>query len=198
MSVIHHRRDSADAAAGASAPAEPGRRQAVAARRTVALLRIAFGFTFLWAFFDKLLALGYHTGYDQAGHLDRFGDAAWIHGGSPTEGFLKFGADGPFEGFYHSIAGDAWADWLFMLGLLGVGVALTAGAGMRIAAAAGALMYLMMWTVVLPPENNPVIDEHVLGAITVVALALLDAGDTWGLGRWWRRTSVVRKHPALV
>jgi thiosulfate dehydrogenase [quinone] large subunit len=197
MSVIHHRRDSAGGPAEAS-PADSGRRQAIAARRTVAVLRIAFGFTFLWAFFDKLLALGYHTGYDQAGQLDRFGDAAWIHGGSPTEGFLKFGADGPFEGFYHSIAGDPWADWLFMLGLLGVGVALTVGAGMRLAATAGALMYLLMWTVVLPPENNPLIDEHVLGAITVVALALLNAGDTWGLGRWWSRTAVVRKHPTLL
>ena len=23
--------------------------------------------------------------------MDRFGDAAWIHGGSPTDGFVKFG-----------------------------------------------------------------------------------------------------------
>ncbi|MFC4783417.1 hypothetical protein ACT8ZV_03015 [Nocardioides sp. MAHUQ-72] len=200
MSVIHHRRHVAGDTPAMTSAADiqaPGRRQALAARRTVATLRIAFGFTFLWAFFDKLLALGYHTGYDQQGNLDRFGDAAWIHGGSPTEGFLKFGADGPFEGFYHSIAGAAWADWLFMLGLLGVGVALTLGAGMRIGAAAGAVMYVMMWTVVLPPENNPLIDEHVLGAITVVALALLNAGDTWGLGRWWSRTELVRKHSVL-
>ena len=103
------------------------------ARRALATLRIAFGLTFLWAFFDKLLALGFATGYDQDGNLDRFGDAAWINGGSPTEGFLKFGADGPFKGFYNRIAGDAWADWLFMLGLLGIGLALTLGIGMRIA-----------------------------------------------------------------
>src|SRR4051794_13825025 len=94
-------------------------------RRALALLRIAFGLTFLWAFVDKLLALGYATGYDQAGNLDRFGPAAWIHGGSPTEGFLKYGADGPFKGFYNSIAGATWADWLFMLGLLAIGLALT-------------------------------------------------------------------------
>ena len=71
-------------------------------RRVLAVLRIAFGLTFLWAFFDKLFALGFHTGYDQDGKLDRFGDAAWINGGSPTEGFLKFGADGPFKEFYNS------------------------------------------------------------------------------------------------
>lgn len=167
------------------------------AYRALAVLRIAFGLTFLWAFFDKTFALGYHTGYDQQGNLDRFGDAAWIHGGSPTQGFLAFGADGPFEDFYHSIAGDAWADWLFMLGLLGIGLALTLGIGMRFAAVAGAVLYLMMWSVVLPPENNPVLDDHILGAITVVVLALFYAGDTWGLGRWWARTSLVKKYPAF-
>ena len=72
-----------------------------------------------------------------------------------------------------------------MLGLLGIGIALTFGAGMRIAAAAGALMYILMWSVVLPPENHPFLDEHVLGALTLVVLAMFYAGDTWGLGRWW-------------
>jgi thiosulfate dehydrogenase [quinone] large subunit len=167
------------------------------ARRALAVLRVAFGLTFLWAFVDKTFALGFHTGYDANGHLDRFGDAAWINGGSPTEGFLKFGADGPFDSFYHSIAGAAWADWLFMLGLLGIGVALVLGIGMRIAAAAGALLYLLMWTVVLPPENNPQIDEHVLGAISLVVLAAFYAGDTWGLGRIWGKTDTVQKYPVL-
>ena len=79
------------------------------ARRVLAALRIAFGLTFLWAFFDKTFALGFHTGYDEAGQLDRFGDAAWINGASPTEGFLAFGADDPFKGFYNGIAGAAWS-----------------------------------------------------------------------------------------
>jgi thiosulfate dehydrogenase [quinone] large subunit len=167
------------------------------ARRALALLRIAFGLTFLWAFFDKLLALGFHTGYDTAGNLDRFGDAAWINGGSPTEGFLKFGADGPFKEFYNSIAGAAWADWGFMLGLLGIGLALTFGIGMRIAATAGFVLYLMMWSVVLPPENHPVIDDHILGAISMVVLAAFYAGDTWGLGKFWASTKFVKDNPVL-
>jgi thiosulfate dehydrogenase [quinone] large subunit len=167
------------------------------AHRVLAITRIAFGFTFLWAFLDKTFALGFATGRAEDDTVDRFGDAAWVNGGSPTEGFLGFAADGPFQDFYNDIAGDAWADWLFMLGLLGVGVALTLGAGMRIAAAAGALMYVLMWTVVLPPENNPVIDDHILGALVVVVLAMFAAGDTWGLGRWWGRTGLVRKYPVL-
>jgi thiosulfate dehydrogenase (quinone) large subunit len=169
----------------------------VPAARALAVLRVAFGLTFLWAFFDKLLALGYHTGYDAQGNLDRFGDAAWINGGSPTEGFLTFGAKGPLESFYHSIAGAWWADLLFMVALLSIGIALTFGVGMRIAGAAGALLYLMMWSVYLLPDNNPVLDEHILGAISMVVLALTYAGDTWGAGRTWARTNVVRRWPVL-
>lgn len=167
------------------------------ARRALAALRIAFGLTFLWAFFDKLLALGYHTGYDQAGVLDRFGAAAWVNGGSPTAGFLGFGADGPFKDFYNDLAGTTFADWGFMIGLLGIGVALTFGIGMRLATTGGAVLYVMMWTVVLPPVNNPVLDEHVLGALSMVVLGLTNAGSTWGLGEMWARTSLVRKVPVL-
>ena len=190
MTAIHHHAQRVDADTTAAD-------QPTATGYVLAVLRVAFGLTFLWAFFDKTFALGFHTGYDQAGNLDRFGNAAWINGASPTEGFLAFGADGPFKDFYNNIAGDAWADWLFMLGLLGIGVALTFGAGMRIAAATGALLYLLMWTVVLPPENNPVLDDHLLGGLTLVVLALLYAGDTWGLGRWWAQKSIVKKYPVL-
>ncbi|MGH3369761.1 MAG: hypothetical protein ACRDPR_07150, partial [Nocardioidaceae bacterium] len=122
------------------------------ARMALAALRVAFGITFLWAFFDKLLALGFATGRSTNPEtgvetVDRFGDAAWINGGSPTEGFLMFGVseDNPFQDFFNGIAGDAWTNWLFMLGLLGIGLALTFGIGMRVAAATGALLYLMMY-----------------------------------------------------
>lgn len=168
-----------------------------AARKAIAVLRLGFGLTFLWAFFDKLFALGFGTGRDDEGVVDRFGEAAWINGASPTEGFLAFGADGPFKDFYNSIAGAAWADWLFMLGLAGIGIALTFGFGIRIAAAAGALLYVLMWTVVLPPENNPVLDDHLLGAATMVVLALTLSGDTWGVGKTWAKTHLVRQYPIL-
>ena len=192
MTVIHRHADTT-----AATTTTESNTPTTFARRALALLRIAFGLTFLWAFFDKLLALGFHTGYDQEGNLDRFGDGAWINGASPTEGFLKFGADGPFKEFYNSIAGAAWADWAFMLGLLFIGTALTLGIGMRIAATAGAILYLMMWTVVLPPENNPVIDDHILGAISMVVLAAFYAGDTWGLGKFWASNKFVKDNPVL-
>ena len=171
-----------------------------AARRGLAVLRVAFGFTFLWAFFDKLLALGFATGVNsETGAVDRFGPDAWINGGSPTFGFLNFGVpeDNPFKELFTGLAGDAWLDWLFMVGLLGIGLALTFGIGMRVAAGAGALLYLLMWAASLPLENNPVIDDHIIGAIAVVVLAMTLAGDTWGLGRRWAGSKLVRRYPIL-
>jgi thiosulfate dehydrogenase (quinone) large subunit len=171
-----------------------------AARRGRAALRIGFGLTFLWAFFDKLLALGLATGKNaETGVVDYYGPDAWVNGGSPTFGFLSFGVpeDNPMREFFNGIAGDAWADWLFMIGLAGIGLALVLGIGLRPAAITGSTLYVMMWLASLPLENNPVLDDHLLGAATLVVLALTLAGDTWGLGKVWAKTRLVRRYPFL-
>ncbi len=176
-----------------------------AARKGLAVLRIGYGFTFLWAFFDKLLGLGFHTGAITNEEGVRTGidfmakDAAWLNGGSPTEGFLMFGvpAHNPFKDIFNNMAGQPIWDWLFMLGLLGIGVALFSGVAIRIAAGAGALLYALMYLASVPLDNNPIIDDHVSGAIVVIVLALTLAGDTWGFGRKWARTNLVRKYPVL-
>jgi thiosulfate dehydrogenase [quinone] large subunit len=157
--------------------------QRAAVRYVAAGLRLGLGFVFLWAFLDKLFGFGFAT--PEKG--------AWINGGSPTKGFLANGATGPFTDFYHAIAGATWANWLFMVGLAAIGVALIAGVGLRIAAVAGSVLLVMMWSVVLPPENNPFMDDHLIYAGTLILLALLNAGDTLGLGRLWARTALVRK-----
>ena len=176
------------------------------AQRVLAVLRIGFGFTFLWAFLDKAFALGFHTGAVTNAEtgaresIDFFAkDGAWLNGGSPTEGFLAFGvpADNPFKGFFNGLAGHAWVDWLFMAALLGIGLALTFGFGMRIAAATGALLYTLMYTASLPLENNPLVDDHAVGVVVVVLLALAYAGDTWGVGKRWAKTELVQKYPVL-
>ncbi|MFD0855743.1 hypothetical protein ACFQ07_26105 [Actinomadura adrarensis] len=48
----------------------------------------------------------------------------------------------------------------------------------RVAAAAGALLMVMMWTAVLPPADDPFTDDHLVYAIVLVGLALVSAGDT--------------------
>ena len=158
-----------------------------ATRYVLAGLRIALGWVFLWAFLDKLFGLGFSTASDKA----------WINGGSPTKGFLGNAVSGPFEGFYHSIAGATWADVLFMAALLAVGTALILGIGLRVAAIAGGLLLVMMWTAVLPPETNPFMDDHLIYAGVLALLALTAAGDTLGLGRTWAKLPIVQRLPWL-
>jgi thiosulfate dehydrogenase [quinone] large subunit len=164
---------------------ETARQKAI--RYVWAGLRIALGWTFLWALLDKAFGLGHETE----------AKAAWINGGSPTEGFLKFGAAGPFKGLYNEIAGSPWADWLFMIGLAGLAVALLLGIGLRVAAVAGGLLFLMMWAAVLPPENNIFMDDHLIDAAVLAGLALTAAGNTAGLGRAWARLPIVQRLPWL-
>jgi thiosulfate dehydrogenase (quinone) large subunit len=158
-------------------------------------IRLSLGWTFLWAFLDKAFALGHETGVDaKTGAVDYFGSAAWIHGGSPTAGFLGFGVKGPLADFYTGLAGNAVIDWIFMLGLLGIGLALMLGIGMRVAAVSGVALLVMMWSAVLPPANNLFMDDHLIYALALGLLAVIGAGKTFGFGKQWERIPVVQKH----
>ena len=99
----------------------PGAIITTGAAKFLAVFRVALGFAFLWAFLDKTFGFGYATPSAKA----------WINGGSPTKGFLSGVAVGPFEDIFHSWAGTPWANWLFMIGLLGIGIALILGIGLR-------------------------------------------------------------------
>jgi thiosulfate dehydrogenase [quinone] large subunit len=161
--------------------------RAYSARYVLAATRIALGWVFLWAFLDKTFGLGFAT--ERAD--------AWINGGSPTFGFLNFATEGKvFHDFFAGLAGPV-ADWVFMIGLLGLGLALTLGIGMRIAAVAGSVLLVSMWAAELPLENNPFMDDHIVYALALVALAFYGAGRTWGLGRAWEKLSVVQRFPVL-
>lgn len=84
-----------------------------------------------------------------------------------------------------------------MLGLLGIGVALMAGIAMRIAAASGALMLVLMWAASLPIPNNPFLDDHLVYALVLVGLAAANAGRTLGLGHTWEKLALVQRYPVL-
>jgi thiosulfate dehydrogenase [quinone] large subunit len=157
--------------------------------------RIVLGFVFLWAFLDKLFGWHYAT---PAGK-------GWIDGGSPTKGFLSGVEVGPFENTFHDWAGTWWANGLFMLALLGIGVALLAGVAMRIAAGSGVLLMAAMWAAEWPLDQhtsagaasmstNPLVDYHVIYALLLVVLVVTAAGEHLGLGRAWSRLTIVRDH----
>ena len=154
-----------------------------------ALSRIVLGFIFLWAFLDKTFGLGYSTPAARA----------WLNGGSPASGFLG-NTKGWFAGPFQAMAGNVVVDWLFMAALLGIGLALLLGIGMRVAAASGALLMALMYLAALPGvagTTNPLVDDHIVYALVLVALAMTKAGHTLGFGRSWSRLAIVKRYPAL-
>ncbi|MCE7004655.1 DoxX family membrane protein [Kibdelosporangium philippinense] len=169
------------------------------AGKWTAVLRIATGLLFLWAFADKLFGFGYATGSANA----------WINGGSPTKGVLSRVDVGPYSETLRGWAGGWLTDWLFMLGLFGIGVAVTLGIGLRISAIAGTIMMLMMWVAEWPLDRfneagqptmstNPIIDYHIIYAIALIVLAVTYAGNTWGFGRKWADLGFVRGNHWLI
>lgn len=168
-------------------------------KNIIGIGRIIFGSIFLWAFFDKLFGLGYATCRDsKTMEVITKCEGAWVSGGSPTEGFLKFGTHGPLASFYQSLAGNMVVDVLFMMGLLLIGVSLVLGIGMKIATYSGALLMLLMWSSLLPPENHPIIDEHIVYIFFFLILHYLNAGDILGFGKYWKKSGLGKKHPILI
>lgn len=162
-------------------------------------LRLALGWTFLWAFLDKMFALGFATGRDpETGEIAFLGPAAWINGASPTEGYLTFGTRGPFAEFFQGLAGSAWVDWAYMLSMALIGLALILGIGVRLAAVGGIVWMAMFYVSgAIWPENNPFLDDHVVYALVLLGIAVVGAGRYLGLGGWWERTALVRRFPIL-
>lgn len=153
---------------------------------SLAAARLSLGFVFLWAFFDKLFGLGIATPAARA----------WVHGGSPTSGFLS-GVSGPFQELFASLVGVTWVDWLFMIGLFGIGLALMLGVGLRIAAVSGSLLLICMWAAALPLKTNPIIDDHIIYATILIALAYQDV-HPFSLRPLVRKLGFVKKNHWLL
>lgn len=144
-------------------------------------------FIMLWAFFDKLFGLGFATAPDKS----------WLLGVSPTTGFLSNALDGVFASLFNSLAGNPIVDILFMSGLFLVGLSLFLGIGMRVACCAGALMMFLIYLSLFPPENNPIIDEHVVYTLIFIGLSIRINKQKSALGEKWVKTGVVKKYPIL-
>ncbi len=163
------------------------------------LLRLSMGWTFLWAYFDKLLGLGFATCRSaETGAIDFFCNSAWINGGSPTMGFLSHGTKGPFAEIFKAMAGNPVVDALFMIGLLGIGLGMLLGIAVRLGGYSGfAMMVLMYLAGSILPANNLFMDEHVIYAILLLAFTYVGAGKSLGLGKKWSQLKLVKKYPIL-
>ena len=154
----------------------------------IAITRFVMAAQFLWAFFDKLFGWGFATKPE----------GAWIRGGSPTFGFLAKGASGPFIKIFNAIGGKGLTNWLFMLALLLIGLALLLGIGIKIGTISGSVLMFFMWMATLPKPNNIFqIDDHVVNILVLLILLLLKAGQVAGFGRWWTSTKLVKRLPGL-
>jgi thiosulfate dehydrogenase (quinone) large subunit len=162
-------------------------------RRSLAVLRLATGFIFLWAFLDKTFGLGYSTPAARS----------WLNGGAPSQGFLKSpSVVGPLKSTFAAIASPT-TDWLFMIAMLGIGIAVMVGIGLRVSAVVGSfvmvLMYLAEWSFGANAEStNPLVDYHIVYALALIVIAALSAGDTWGLGRQWKKLDFVQSQRWLI
>lgn len=165
----------------------------VSGRRWLAVLRLATGFIFFWAFLDKTFGLGYSTPPERA----------WISGGTPSQGFLNSDSViGPLKPFFASIASPV-SDVLFMVAMLAIGVAVLLGVGLRVSAVVGTILMLAMYLAEWPfganaASTNPLVDYHIIYALALIVIAVLAAGDTWGFGRQWRALHIVQHNRWLV
>lgn len=169
------------------------------------ILRLSIGWIFLWSFLDKLLGLGFATCRGEDGVIDFACSASFVKGGAPTYGFLEFATQSSHTGgVFRDLAPSGptspnVVDWLFMVALLLIGVALMLGIGVRLAGFGGALLVAFMYLAgFVWPENNPVIDEHIIEIILLVSFALVGAGRWLGFGNRWARTKLVQSHPVLL
>ncbi len=149
------------------------------ARAVLAVSRIAIGFYFLWACIDKVFGFTFTTRPEQA----------LINGGTPAQGYINnVAANGPLGDFFQIFA-NPFGDYAFLIGLFAIGVALIAGAGLKIAAIAATVLLGLMYLAAPPWYGqhgaNPILDAHILDMFLVILPAVTLAGDTWGLGRWW-------------
>ncbi|WP_051062694.1 DoxX family protein [Ilumatobacter nonamiensis] len=163
-------------------------------------LRLALGWSFVWAFFDKLFGLGFSTCRvsDDTGAatntIDFMCDSAMLKGGSPTYGLLEFGTQGSHTGgLFRWMASSGpdtigIADILFMLALFFGGFALMLGVGVRIAAIGCAILMAFMFLALdVWPDTNPINSSHTIEMIAFLGIATVGPGR-FALQNWMVKT----------
>lgn len=148
----------------------------------LAVMRIILGWMMIWAFLDKMFGLGYPSPPE----------VAVINGGSPTEYYLSELVSGPFSGIWNALAGNTVVDTALMLGLLGVGIGMMLGIASKLSTIGMVVMVLLMFTLNIPPDDNPLVNYHVLYAVAGLAIYWLGGFETYGLNERWKRLPMVK------
>jgi thiosulfate dehydrogenase [quinone] large subunit len=146
------------------------------------LLRIFFGFEFLWAFLDRFFGLGIATAPEDS----------FLAGAPQTEGYLTFvtNPNSPFAFIFNGpdallLQFGFLVDIAYMGMLLVGGITLLLGIGVRIGGSATFIFFFSVWLSTIPPQYNPFIEEHFLQMWILLFFAISNSGYWLGLGERW-------------
>ena len=152
----------------------------------LAILRIAIGLLFLWPFFDKLFGLGYATPHG----------GGMIDGGSPSS-YVTYVTDGLLKDFYTSLAGNGFVDFLMMAALLLIGISLVFGIASKLGTIGAVLFLAVMYTLVLPPTDNPVLDDHIIMILAMLVVYFFGGFEKISFYQKWKDFALVKRFPIL-
>ena len=177
---------------------------------TWVVVRLLVGSAFLWSFLDRLYGLGVPTPAAEG----------WIDGGSPTASTLWYDLRGPLADPVRAITGarvirgpssferysvvtrlvepHAWVDWVFMLSMLIIGMALVLGVLTRICAVGGMVwMAVIQAVTALWATSSLLVALHVLTFLLLGGIAIVGHAGHPGPGVMWQRLRFVRTHHLL-
>jgi thiosulfate dehydrogenase [quinone] large subunit len=159
----------------------------------IALLRIAVGGGFLFAGLEKFFEWGGGTAFNAAGFLK-----------NATGGTLP-GSDpktivNPTHDFWVGLAGNAGLvnliNFLVVFGEIAIGAAILIGLATRFASYAGVLMMALFYVASFSFANGPFNQQFMYG-VTCLVLAIVGAGEYYGLDAILDKTAFVKRAPAL-
>ena len=143
----------------------------------VVLMRLTMGWIFVYSGFDKLIN-GFSAG-----------------------GFLANATRGPLAGWFQGLGENSAAlgviDPLVVWGEILIGLALVFGVMTRWAAFWGATMMFLFYLAQFPPENNPLMEYHLIYMLVLGVIGALGAGRILGLDNVIERLPWVRRTPGV-
>ena len=152
----------------------------------LAILRIAIGLLFLWPFFDKMFGLGFATPHG----------SGVIDGESPSS-FVVYVTDGLLKDFYNSLAGNSFVDFMMMAALLLIGISLVFGIASKLGTIGAVMFFAVMYTLVLPPTDNPMIDDHIIMILAMLVVYFFGGFEKISFFQKWKDLFLVKRFPIL-
>jgi thiosulfate dehydrogenase (quinone) large subunit len=153
--------------------------------------RIALGFVFLWAGYEKIAS-------------------EWGSGAMVTKGFLSH-VSGPFAFLFTGMSGNPAVDVLLVYGELAIGISLVFGIFTRVGGVSGALMTLLLYLSTLPAmtagftgsyfdflmSKNALVSYYIIYIFVFVAFVFLVPGRFLGLDGLLHNLGFVQRRPTV-